>query len=57
MPKRMPSRLERELRDMPGWRKRPNPVDSLQVRDALLDSPQSGGEALPSGLPALRQGV
>jgi hypothetical protein len=56
MPNRKPP-ASSELRDLVAWRNRPNPVDSLQVRDALLDSPQSGGEALPSGLPALRQGV
>jgi hypothetical protein len=41
---------------MLAWRNRPNAVDLYQIiRDALLDSPQSGGEAPQSGLPTLRQ--
>jgi hypothetical protein len=46
----MPARIERELRDVLAWRSRPNPFDLYQtIRDALLDSPQGGGEAPQSG--------
>jgi hypothetical protein len=46
----IPARVERKLRDVLAWRNRPNPVDPYQIiRDALLDSPQGGGEAPQSG--------
>jgi hypothetical protein len=38
MPRQLPSSVERRLRDVLGWRNRPNPIDLyMAIRDVLVE--------------------